>query len=294
MEPPALAGDDTGTRMVLEAAAEWVSLEEVRCVPPIAMHPATVAVAATNDGAHDGASAVQYTYFDPNAPSVATAVAPAYTQYDGDGADVAIYGRNFAPTGELLRVRYGGRAVAATFVSSSEVRARFGSSPEDATSARRRAGHLLSVPVEVTAAGEFSGGAGAGPLHLDDERGPSHRFSLAARACYEEARRCDLRTGGVLSVDDKAIDVRGWNFAPTASLTCVFRYENTNGGVFSTMVGVGSPRTLWRPTTSGAPSRSQFADAGVASTRCTISRRRRRHLSVFEPRSVPRRLPPSP
>ena len=115
-------------------------------MPPIAMHPATVAVAATNDGAHDGASAVQYTYFDPNAPSVATAVAPAYTQYDGDGADVAIYGRNFAPTGELLRVRYAGRAVAATFVSSSEVRARFGSSPEDATSARRRARYLSLRP----------------------------------------------------------------------------------------------------------------------------------------------------
>ena len=107
------------------------------------VHPATVAVAATNDGAHDGASAVQYTYFDPNAPSVATAVAPAYTQYDGDGADVAIYGRNFAPTGELFRVRYGGRAVAATFVSSSEVRARFGSSPEDATSKALARGHSL-------------------------------------------------------------------------------------------------------------------------------------------------------
>ena len=67
----------------------------------------------------------------------------------------------------------------------------------------------------------------------------------------------DLRTGGVLSVDDdKAIDVRGWNFAPTASLTCVFRYENTNGGVFSTMVERWVPPTLWRPTTSGAPSRS--------------------------------------
>ena len=75
----------------------------------------------------------------------------------------------------------------------------------------------------------------------------------------------DLRTGGVLSVDDdKAIDVRGWNFAPTASLTCVFRYENTNGGVFSTMVERWVPAHFVASDHIRCPiPEHHFADAGV-------------------------------
>ena len=94
----------------------------------------------------------------------------------------------------------------------------------------------------------------------------SIRSRRARGRCYEGGAEVrDLRTGGVLSVDDdKAIDVRGWNFAPTASLTCVFRYENTNGGVFSTMVERWVPAHFVASDHIRCPiPEHQFADAGV-------------------------------
>jgi len=177
----------------------------------------------------------RYTFYDPYTKPRVTACSPAYGNYEYQ-TDVTIRGTNFAPTGSGLKARWGPLGVTdATFISSTALKARTPLPPAHVES--------LSVPVEATDTGSFSGAPPAADdtlrasrtvlfTYFDPQAPPTIEVSspVSGPCGVGGAHVPSSYPGDAISQievtpsDELMISLHGTNYAPTPMLTCVYRY----------------------------------------------------------------------